>query len=198
MKNDSKLQIVIIILLAIILSFLIIFKVDAINENATLQIRNQEMGKSGGNNPGQMGRNSSSIEYSAVTEITEDTTIENEKYLSESADENAILVTNGAEVTISNTTVNKTGDSDGGDDTSFYGINSGIIAKDKANLILRDITITTDATGANGVFSYGGSATTNNSSSDGTTVTISHSNITTMKDNSGGIMATGGRNIKCF
>ena len=42
------------------------------------------------------------------------------------------------------------------------------------------------------MFSYGGSATTNNSSGDGTTVNISNSTITTSKDNSGGIMTTGG------
>ena len=46
--------------------------------------------------------------------------------------------------------------------------------------------------GANGVFSYGGSATTNNSANDNTTINISNSKITTSKDNSGGIMATGG------
>lgn len=46
--------------------------------------------------------------------------------------------------------------------------------------------------GANGVFSYGGSATTNNSANDDTTINISNSKITTSKDNSGGIMATGG------
>ena len=53
-------------------------------------------------------------------------------------------------------------------------------------------TITTEADGANGVFCYGGSATTNNSSSDGTIITISDSTITTTGDNSGGIMTTGG------
>ena len=67
-----------------------------------------------------------------------------------------------------------------------------MIAKDGANLALDNITVTTNADGANGVFSYGGSATTNNSSSDGTTVTISNSNITTTGDNAGGIMTTGG------
>ena len=45
--------------------------------------------------------------------------------------------------------------------------------------------------GANGVFSYGGSATTNNSTNDDTTINISNSKITTSKDNSGGIMAIG-------
>lgn len=56
--------------------------------------------------------------------------------------------------------------------------------------------ITTEADGANGVFCYGGSATTNNSSSDGTTITISDSTITTTGDNAGGIMTTGGGTVK--
>ena len=102
------------------------------------------------------------------------------------------MVNGNKTVTISNVNVTKTGDSDGGYSTSFYGMNSGILAKSGANLTLKNITVTTDATGANGVFSYGGSATTNNSSSDETTVNISDSSITTKKDNSGGIMVTGG------
>lgn len=80
----------------------------------------------------------------------------------------------------------------GGDSTSFYGNNSAVLAKDKATLTLDNLTITTNADGANGVFSYGGSATTNNSKSDGTTVNISNSKITTTGDNAGGIMTTGG------
>lgn len=72
-------------------------------------------------------------------------------------------------------TVEKTGSSDGGDNTSFYGTNSAIIAKNGAKVSIKNSTITTDATGANGVFSYGGSATTNNSSNDGTTIEITTS-----------------------
>lgn len=161
------------------------------NNNEMISI-NGQMGNPNGNMPEQMGENSNSIEYSGVEEITEDTTIESGEYLSENADENAILVTGKIKSNLSNITVNKTGDSEGGDNTSFYGINSGIIAKNGANLILKNITVATDAKGANGVFSYGGSATTNNSSSDGTTIEISDSKITTQKDNSGGVMATGG------
>lgn len=51
---------------------------------------------------------------------------------------------------------------------------------------MKNISVKTNAAGANGVFSYGGSAITNNSSSDGTAITISDSIITTLKDNSGG------------
>lgn len=80
----------------------------------------------------------------------------------------------------------------GGDTSNFCGNNSAILAKSGANLTLKNITVTTNASGANGVFSYGGAATTNNSSSDVTTVNISDSTITTTGDNAGGIMTTGG------
>ena len=136
-------------------------------------------------------QNNQNISYSASKTISEDTTITEGTYTSTTKDENAILV-DGSTTTISNVTVEKEGDSDGGDATSFYGTNSAILAKGGANLTLSNVTINTNATGANGVFSYGGTATTNNASSNGTTITISDSKITTKKDNSGGIMTTGG------
>lgn len=141
---------------------------------------------------GPSGNNGANVSYESVKEITSDETVTEGEYTSNSANENAVLVTGEQETTLENITVSKTGDSNGGDSTSFYGNNSAILAKDGASLTLKNITVTTDATGANGVFSYGGSATTNNESSDGTTINISDSTITTSKDNSGGIMVTGG------
>ncbi len=146
------------------------------------------------NNPSQSmgaGQNTN-ISYSAVKEITKSLAETSGEYESSKNDENAILVSGDIDVTLSDIKVDKSGDSDGGDNTSFYGTNSAILSKDGANLILKNMTINTNATGANGVFSYGGSATTNNTNSDGTQVTISDSKITTTKDNSGGIMTTGG------
>ena len=134
---------------------------------------------------------SSSVTYTASKEITTDTMVTSGTYSSSKSDENAIIV-DGSKSTISNIKVNKTGNSNSGDNSNFYGNNSAILAKNKANLTLKNITVTTKANGANGVFSYGGSATTNNSSSDGTTVNISDSKITTTGDNAGGIMTTGG------
>lgn len=133
-----------------------------------------------------------SVSYSASKAITEDTTIASGEFASTTADENAISTSGEITANLSNITVTKTGDSDGGDNTSFYGTNSAIIAKGGATLNIKGANISTDANGANGVFSYGGSATTNNSTSDGTTVNISDSTITTTKNNSGGIMTTGG------
>ncbi len=136
--------------------------------------------------------NSSKVTYSNKNEIKESTTKTSGEYESNNTDENALLVSGDINVNLSNITVDKTGDSRASDNTSFYGINSGIIATSGAKLTLKNITVETNATGANGVFSYGGSLTTNNSNSDGTTINISDSKITTKKDNSGGIMITGG------
>ena len=162
-----------------VLSFLVI---DTVGKNAKTESGNSLSSTNGG----------SSSSYSAAKEITTNEDISSGEFSSSKADENAVSVSGNITSTLSNITVAKTGDSDGGDNTSFYGTNSAIIAKGGANLTIKNAKITTDATGANGVFSYGGSATTNNSSSDGTTVNISDSTITTTKDNSGGIMTTGG------
>ncbi|MBQ3298348.1 MAG: hypothetical protein IJG97_06130 [Bacilli bacterium] len=180
MKDKKTLTYIIIIVILVLMLgvmwYIIISDNNTNNSNNTL--------------PGM--NNNSQTTYSGVKEITSNEDITSGEYKSSNADENAILVTGNIKSTLSNITVNKTGDSAGGDNTSFYGTNSAILAKSGANLTIKNATITTDATGANGVFSYGGSATTNNSSGDGTTVNISNSTITTSKDNSGGIMTTGG------
>lgn len=180
--KKTMLYIITIVVLAIILGVLWFLIINNTNNNLN------NNGMQGG--PGM--NNGSSATYSAVKEITKNEDITSGEYKSTNADENVISVSGDVESSLSSITISKTGDSDGGDNTSFYGNNSAIIAKDGANVTIKNANITTDATGANGVFSYGGSATTNNSNSDGTTVNISDSTITTSKDNSGGIMTTGG------
>lgn len=77
---------------------------------------------------------SSSISYKGVEEITQDKKIDSGDFTSTTSDENALLISSDIDVDIENISVSKAGDSDGGDNTSFYGINSGIIAKDGAEL----------------------------------------------------------------
>ena len=144
-----------------------------------------------GNN-GFSNNNQSSVTYSASKEITNNEDITSGTFTSTNKDENAISVSGNIKANLSNITVSKSGDSDAGDNTSFYGNNSAILAKSGATLNVENATITTNANGANGVFSYGGSATTNNENTDGTTVNVSDSKITTTGNNSGGIMTTGG------
>ena len=151
----------------------------------------------GGNPPsggsgGGPGGSASDVTYTAATEITSAASLEDGVYLSDSADENAILVDTDEEVTLTNPNVTKAGDSDGGDSCNFYGLNAAVLAKGGTTLTISGGTITSDASGANGVFSYGGNGGQNGAAGDGTTVNISNTVITTSGDGSGGIMTTGG------
>lgn len=64
---------------------------------------------------GPGGQSAGTASYSAVKEITSDETIKDETYSSENSDENAVLATGSITAQLSDTTITKTGDSDGGD-----------------------------------------------------------------------------------
>ena len=146
-------------------------------------------GFGGGTPPGG---STSSFEYTGATEITEAAELSGESYESETADESALIVNTDADVTLADITVSKTGASDGGDNCNFYGLNAAVLAMGGGTVTITGATITSDASGANGVFSYGGNGGQNGAAGDGTTVIISDSTITTTGDGSGGIMTTGG------
>ena len=146
--------------------------------------------KPGGNAPG--GASAQDVTYAAATSLTSGTELEAGEYTSETADENAILLDTDESVTLNQPTVTKTGDSDGGDNCNFYGLNAAVLAMGGADVTISGGAITTDGDGANGVFSYGGNGGQNGAAGDGTTVTISDTTITTTGDGSGGIMTTGG------
>ncbi len=129
---------------------------------------------------------------SGATQITAAEILDGYAFTSTAADENAILVNTADEVTISNSTVDKTGDSDGGDDSNFYGKNAAVLVEGGSTTTLTNLTVTSDAKGANGIFSYGGNGGHNGDAGDGTKVIIKDSVITTTGDGSGGTMTTGG------
>ncbi len=141
---------------------------------------------------GPGGGSAKSVTYAAATEFTSATEQSEGVYSSETPDENAIIADSGASVTLDQPTVTKTGDSESGDNCSFYGQNAGVLAKGGASLTITGGTVTTDAVGANGVFSYGGNGGQNGAAGDGTTVTVSDTTITTTGNLSGGIMTSGG------
>ena len=141
---------------------------------------------------GMPGGSSADIDYKGAVEITAADTQEGQMYESTTADESALLISTSDAVTVTDPTVTKSGDSDGGDNCNFYGLNAAVLVKDGANVTITGGTITSDASGANGVFSYGGNGGRNGAAGDGTTVTISGTVITTTGSGSGGIMTTGG------
>ena len=118
----------------------------------------------------------------AATTISEDGTYESQSYSSVGDDENALRV-DGAEVTLTDVTVDKSsGSSSNTEDGDFYGMNAALLATNGATLTVGGGTVSSAAQNGNGIFSYG----------EGTTVNASNTKITTTADNSGGIQTTGG------
>ena len=142
-----------------------------------------ENGAPGAGGPGG-GAQSAPTFYSSVKEFTSDTEETGQSYISEGTDESAVLVSNGANVTLKDFTVNRTSeDSKGGDSSSFYGVGASVLATD-GTVNLSGGTITSDADGAAGAFAY-----------DKGTVNISDTAITTTGNTAGGIHAAGGGTV---
>ena len=153
-------------------------------------------GPSGGGFGGSTppGGGTSSFEYTAAETIDGSSTLLtriDETYASDTADESAVILSE-AGITLDNPAVTKTGDSDGGDNCNFYGLNAAVLIKDGADVVITGGTVESSASGANGVFVYGGNGGRNGAEGDGTTLHISDTVITTTGDGSGGIMTTGG------
>ena len=146
--------------------------------------------------PGVPGSRQTDIKYTGATELTAKATETGKTYQSDKADESALLISTKEAVNISHPTISKTGSSDGGDNCSFYGVNAALLVKGGSTTTIKGGMITSDGTGANGVFSYGGNGGHNGGQGDGTTVIIEDTKITTTGDGSGGIMTTGGGVIK--
>ena len=135
-----------------------------------------------GDGKGGPGGQSQGVEnYDAVNDYTEDTTVDGETLSSTGTDENVAHISDGAKVSIKNSTITReSSDNQGGDNSSFYGVGAAILATD-GEAYVSNSTIDTDSKGAAGLFAYG----------DGT-VYAANDTITTKQDTSGGIHAAGG------
>ena len=135
---------------------------------------------------------------SEALRITAAQTLDGYAVNSTTADENTILVNTTDDVTITNSTVTKTGDSDGGDNCNFYGQNAAVLVEGGSTTTLTNLTVTSDAKGANGIFSYGGNGGQNGGDGDGTKVIVKDTAITTTGDGAGGTMTTGGGTTNAY
>ena len=145
---------------------------------ATITVQSMDMG---GGQGGPGGQASGVDSYDAANEYSSDETVSDTTLESTGTDENAALVSNGAEVTLSNDAISRTSsDSQGGDNSSFYGVGAAVLATD-GTAYVKGSTVTTDSKGGAGLFAYG----------DGT-VYAADTDITTQQDTSGGIHAAGG------
>ena len=131
---------------------------------------------------GGFGGSGTVTQGTSANTINADSSVYTETYESDGDDENALRV-DGAEVTLDDITVKKSGgNSSNTEDGDFYGQNAALLATNGATVSIRNARILSSAQNGNGVFSYG----------EGTTVNISDSVITTTADNSGGLQTTGG------
>ena len=145
---------------------------------ATITVQSMEIG---GGQGGPGGQDSGVDSYAAANEYSSDQTVSDTSLESTETNENAALVSNGAEVTFNNDAISRTSsDSQGGDNSSFYGVGAAVLATD-GTAYVKDSTITTDSKGGAGLFAYG----------DGT-VYAADTDISTQQDTSGGIHAAGG------
>ena len=145
---------------------------------ATITVQSMDMG---GGQGGPGGQASGVDSYDAANEYSSDETVSDTTLESTGTDENAALVSYGAEVTFSNDAISRTSsDSQGGDNSSFYGVGAAVLATD-GTAYVKGSTVTTDSKGGAGLFAYG----------DGT-VYVADTDITTQQDTSGGIHAAGG------
>lgn len=131
---------------------------------------------------GTPGGQSQGVEsYDAANDYTEDTTVDGETLSSTGTDENVAHISEGAKVSIKNSTITReSSDSQGGDNSSFYGVGAAVLTTD-GEAYVSNSTIDTDSKGAAGLFAYG----------DGIVYTANDT-ITTKQDTSGGIHAAGG------
>ena len=148
----------------------------------TIKVQSTVMGGDQGAPGGAPGGQSQGVDsYDAVNTYDSDTEVSDTSLESTGTDENAALVSSGANVTFNNVDITRnSSDSTGGDNSSFYGVGAALLATE-GNAYVKGGTVTTDAAGGAGLFAYG----------DGT-VYAADTTIKTTQDTSGGIHAAGG------
>ncbi|AKB78997.1 hypothetical protein MSHOH_2514 [Methanosarcina horonobensis HB-1 = JCM 15518] len=102
-------------------------------------------------------------------------------------DESSIKVTDSGTLTLSDSTVTKTGETSSNENSDFYGLNAAVLAESGSTIKLTNCTVNTGANGANGVFATGS----------GSSVILSDVVIKTTADGSRGVDATLSGSITC-
>lgn len=148
----------------------------------TIKVQSSDMGGGQGGPGGAPGGQSQGVDsYDAANTYDSDTEVSDTSLESTGTDENAALVSSGANVTFDNVDITRnSSDSTGGDNSSFYGVGAALLATE-GNAYVKGGTVTIDAAGGAGLFAYG----------DGT-VYAADTTIKTTQDTSGGIHAAGG------
>jgi hypothetical protein len=111
----------------------------------------------------------------------------NETITASNKNESGVRVTDKGFFTLSNSTVTTTGGTSGMENSSFYGLNAGVLATSGSKIAITDSTITTRGTGANAAFATG----------TGAIVELSKVKIDCVASGAHGVDATFGGTIVC-
>ncbi len=107
-------------------------------------------------------------------------TISNQVFTSDVDDTSGVFVTNGGVLTMTNCTIRTTGNTSKGDNSSFYGLNAGVLANKCSKLTMTGCNIYTEGEGGNGVFA----------TDSGTVITLFNDTITCLGNLGHGVDAT--------
>ena len=104
----------------------------------------------------QMQQNTQQVEATGAATVDGEEKTLNDTYESETADENAVLVTNGGTLTSDGATINKkSGDGSNTDSCDFHGVNAGLLVNENSTATVKNATIKTAANRSNAVFCTG-------------------------------------------
>ena len=104
---------------------------------------------------------------------------------SASADQNAVLVENGGNLTMTNATIQKSGDTTSADQSNFYSLNACVAATSESTIAISDSAITSDSEGSSAIFATG----------EGSTADVSNVTISTTGNSSCGLYAARGGTV---
>jgi hypothetical protein len=103
-------------------------------------------------------------------------------YAATLTDQSAVYVLNSGNLTLNNCTMTKTGDASNVNNSSQYGINAGVLANSAGIITISGGSVTTNATGANGLFASGS----------GSAISMSNGTINASGNSSHGVDVTYG------
>lgn len=138
--------------------------------------------KPSGSAPG--GSQSSPVSGTGVLTWTSGTAARSGTYSASGEDESGILLKGGTLV-LRDASVRTSGDTSSQDDSSFYGLNAGVLAFSAGRVSMIGGLIATSGTGANGLYAYGGGS-----------ASMTGGTITAHGDGGHGAMAAGGGTVK--
>jgi hypothetical protein len=103
-----------------------------------------------------------------------------------STDESGVLAKVSSRLELTDVKVSTTDNSSSSDDSSFYGLDAGVLAFSRSAIKESGGSVTTTGNGANAVFAYGS----------GSSIAIDRTKVTATGQYAHGIMASGGGSIK--